>query len=103
MRQNDLLTLLKGTGLPVAYRAFKKPPALPYLVYLFAYSDNFGADNRTYARADNYQIELYTAIKDLAAEEKAEKALDDADIYWNKAEMFIESEDMYQVLYTIEI
>lgn len=103
MQEAELLALLKTTGLPVAYHAFKKTPSLPYLVYLFSYSDNFGADNKVYSKADAYQVELYTTKKDPATEERVEAILDDADIYWDKAEMFIESEDMYQVLYTIEI
>jgi len=43
-----LFTLLKSTGLPVAYHHFTSPPSPPYIVYLFSYSSNFGADNKVY-------------------------------------------------------
>jgi len=103
MQADELYTLLKTTGLPVAYHAFKKPPSLPYLVYLFTFSDNFGADNKVHSRADVYQVELYTVKKDPVIETKLEAALDGAELYWDKSETFIESEDMYQILYEIEI
>lgn len=103
MEQAELFTLLKSTGLPVAYHHFTTPPTPPYLAYLFAYSDNFGADNRVYSKASNYQVELYTVKKDLASEALLENALDAAEIYWEKSETYIESEKLYQVIYEIGI
>jgi hypothetical protein len=96
-----LFNLLKSTGLPVAYHHFTSPPEPSYIVYLFAYSSNFGADNKVHSQADNYQVELYTKTKDPAAEALIEGLFDDNDIYWEKTETFIESEGLYQVLYEI--
>jgi hypothetical protein len=96
-----LFTLLKTLNLPVAYHHFTSPPSPPYIVYLFAYSSNFGADNKVHSQADNYQVELYTKTKDPAAEALIEGLFDDNDIYWEKTETFIESEGLYQVLYEI--
>jgi hypothetical protein len=96
-----LFALLKTTGLPVAYHHFTSPPATPYIVYLFAYSSNFGADNKVHSQADNYQVELYTKTKDPAAEALIEGLFDEHDIYWEKSETYIESEGLYQVLYEI--
>jgi len=96
-----LFTLLKSTGLPVAYHHFTSPPSPPYIVYLFAYSSNFGADNKVHSQADNYQVELYTKTKDPAVEALIEGLFDANDIYWEKTETFIESEGLYQVLYEI--
>ena len=36
-------------------------------------------------------------------ERKVEKALDDASIFYNKSETWIESESLYEVLYTFEM
>jgi len=96
-----LFTLLKSTGLPVAYHHFTSPPSPPYIVYLFAYSSNFGADNKVHSQADNYQVELYTKTKDPAAEALIEGLFDANEIYWDKTETYIESEGLYQILYEI--
>jgi len=96
-----LFALLKTTGLPVAYHHFTSPPSPPYIVYLFSYNSNFGADNKVYDAAKNFQVELYTKTKDLASEKLIEDALNGADVYWEKTEMYIESEGLYQVLYEI--
>ncbi|PGA85994.1 hypothetical protein COL93_29700, partial [Bacillus toyonensis] len=44
-------------------------------------------------------IELYTTRKDLVAEAKLEKVLDDHEIPYESYETFIESEKLYQKLY----
>jgi hypothetical protein len=87
----------------VAYHHFTSPPSPPYLVYLFSYSDNFGADNKVYQAIGYYQIELYTTKKDPTSEKLVEDLFDNNDIYWGKTETWIESENLYQVLYEIEI
>jgi len=96
-----LFQLLKTTNLPVAYHHFTSPPSPPYIVYLFSYSSNFGADNKVYDAAKNFQVELYTKTKDLASEKLIEDALNGADVYWEKTETYIESEGLYQVFYEI--
>ena len=101
MDEVTLFNLLKSTGLPVAYHHFTSPPSPPYIVYLFAYSSNFGADNKVHSQADNYQVELYTKTKDPAAETLIEDLFDANEIYWEKTETYIESESLYQVLYEI--
>ena len=101
MDEVTLFNLLKSTGLPVAYHHFKTPPEPPYIVYLFAYSSNFGADNKVHKEIPNYQVELYTTIKDPANEKQIEELFDTNDIYWDKTETYIESEGLYQVLYEI--
>ena len=101
MDEATLFNLLKSTGLPVAYHHFTSPPTPPYIVYLFSYSSNFGADNKVHSQADNYQVELYTTIKDPASEKLIEGLFDANEIYWEKTETYIESEGLYQVLYEI--
>ena len=101
MDEATLFTLLKTLNLPVAYHHFTSPPSPPYVVYLFAYNTNFGADNKVYDAKKNYQVELYSKAKDLASEKLIEDLLDANDIYWEKTETYIESEGLYQVLYEI--
>ncbi len=101
MDEAALFTLLKTIGLPVAYHHFTSPPSPPYIVYLFAYSSNFGADNKVHSQADNYQVELYTTKKDPTSETLIEDLFDANEIYWDKTETYIDSEGLYQVLYEI--
>jgi hypothetical protein len=96
-----LFTLLKTINLPVAYHHFKSPPSPPYIVYLFSYSSNFGADNKVYDAKKNFQVELYSKTKDPTSEALIEGLFDANEIYWDKTETYIESEGLYQVLYEI--
>ena len=101
MDEATLFQLLKTTGLPVAYHHFTSPPSPPYVVYLFSYSSNFGADNKVHKEIPNYQVELYTKTKDPTSEALIEGLLDAHEIYWDKTETYIDSEGLYQVLYEI--
>ncbi len=101
MDEAALFALLKTTNLPVAYHHFASPPGPPYIVYLFAYNSNFGADNKVYSGAKNFQVELYTKTKDPTSEALIEGLFDANDIFWDKTETYIDSEDLYQVLYEI--
>lgn len=98
---DELYSLLSNTGLPVSYRFFKNTPTLPYIIYLLSSSENFGADDKVYCKAGNYQVELYSEKKDKASEKKLEDIFDSNDIYWDKTETYIKSEGLYQVLYEI--
>lgn len=103
MTQAEFFSLLKSAGLPVSYNNFKSPPPLPYIVYLFSHSTNFGADNKVLAKVYSYQVELYSDKKDLVSELKLENLFDSNDIFYNKTETYIEDEELYQVMYEISI
>ena len=99
----QLKDLLVSTGLPVTYRAWPEAaaPPLPFLCYLEAYSNNFVADGTVYVPISHVQVELYTALKDPAAEAKVEQAL--SQLVWQKTETYIDTEKCYQILYEIEV
>ena len=106
MDEASLKALLKTTGLPVAYHHFfvdenNPPPKPPYIVFLLSYSSNFGADDKVYNAEKNFQVELYTIKKDPASEKLIEDLFNGNDIYFEKAETYIDSEGLYQVLYEI--
>ena len=101
MDEAALFTLLETAGLRVAYHHFTSPPSPPYIVYLFSYSSNFGADNKVYDAEKNFQVELYTKTKDPTSEALIEGLFDANEIYWDKTETYIDSEGLYQVLYEI--
>ena len=74
MLLSEVYTLLKELQFPLAYHHFEEGsrPRPPYLVYLVTDSDNHGADNWTYHKQNNLQVELYTTKKDLATEQRVE-------------------------------
>lgn len=91
---NKIIEDIKNLGVPVRYRNFKSPPPVPYAVYYEDDTDNFSADNIVYQKRTNYVLEFYENKKDQAAEEKIEKVLDRNEVYWEKEEMYIESEKL---------
>ena len=100
-----ILSILRELGIPFAYDHFAQgeSPDPPFICYLIPASDNFSADGKVYYKIDLYNIELYTDLNDLSLERKIEEALDEASIFYNKSETWIESESLYEVLYTFEM
>ncbi len=105
MTIEEVAEMIKETGLPTRYEQYpnKQVPPLPYTVYYFPNSNNFGADDETYIKITALNIELYTATKSPKDEIRVEQVLRNHGIYWNKTEAFIESEHMYETLYEMEI
>lgn len=99
----ELKRMLDATGWPVAYSHFNKLVEPPFITYLFRYSSNFHADNKVHKKIDNVDIELYTSKKDLQAEKTIENLLDEHELPYEKVEMFIESEKVYQIIYEVRL
>ena len=101
----QITDLLRQTGLPFAYHHFTEgeSPDPPFLVYLTPGSHNFSADGMVYYRADQLDIELYTDKKQPEQEAKLEEIFDEAGLFYNKTEQFIRSEQLYEVLYEMEV
>ncbi|TQR48522.1 hypothetical protein [Bacillus cereus] len=100
----EIKKILDATGYPVAYSHFtalqdNPVPQPPYICFLADGSANLMADNRVYHKITVLNIELYTTKKDLVAEAKLEKILDDCEIPYESYGTFIESEKMYQKIY----
>lgn len=97
----ELLTIIKETGIPFAYDHFAEgeSPDPPFICYLLPGSDNFAADGRVYFKINEVRIELYTDSKDLSVEQKLEDVLDAHEVFYNKSETWIDSEKLYEVLY----
>ena len=100
----ELLQMLEEMGLPFAYHHFAEgeSPEPPLICYLLPGSNNFSADGKVYYKINEVHIELYTDLKDLAVEQQLEDVLDEHGIFYNKSETWIESEKLYEVLYTFE-
>ena len=100
----ELLQMLEEMGLPFAYHHFAEgeSPKPPFICYLLPGSNNFSADGKVYYKINEVHIELYTDWKDLAVEQGVEAVLDEHGVFYNKSEVWIESEKLYEVLYTFE-
>ena len=102
---DDLVKLLEETDIPFAYDHFAEgeSPDPPFICYLLPQSDHFSADGKVYLKVSSVNIELYTDSKDLAVEQKLEAELDTHGIFYDKTEVWIESEKLYEVLYSFEM
>lgn len=100
----ELLQILNEMQIPFAYHHFAEgeSPEPPFICYLLPGSNNFSADGKVYYKINEVHIELYTDLKDLAVEQQLEDVLDEHGIFYNKSETWIESEKLYEVLYTFE-
>lgn len=102
---DKLIAILNEMALPFAYDHFAEgeSPEPPFICYLLPQSDNFSADGKVYYKISGVNIELYTDMKDLSVEQKVEAVLDMHGIFYEKTEVWIESEKLYEVLYTFEM
>lgn len=103
MTQAELFQALKSLGMPVAYGSFSSPVSPPFITYQFAYSSDVKADNQNYVEISNFQIELYTAKKDLAAEKLVQDKLKELGLPYSKIETWLEEEKLFQVIYEIQL
>ena len=105
MTHQEELKMMDEMKLPYAYHHFVEgeSPEPPFLVFLYPSSDNFAADGMVYFKVNRLNIELYTDLKDVELEEIVEAVLDKHGIFYEKSEVWIESENLYEVLYQMEV
>ena len=56
-----------------------------------------------YFKINLVRLELYTDLKDPSLESRVESVLDGHDIFYNKSETWIQSEKLYDVMYSFEL
>ena len=105
MTHQEVIEMIEEVKLPYAYHHFVEgeSPDPPFLVFLYPNSDNFAADGMVYFKVNRLNIELYTDLKDVELEETVEAVLDKHGIFYEKSEVWIESENLYEVLYQMEV
>ena len=101
----EIAVMLQSTGVPYSYDHFAEgeSPEPPFICYLLPGSDNFAADGKTYFKINEVRIELYTDKKDVSVEKQVEDALDNRGIFYNKSEVWISEEKLYEVLYSFSV
>lgn len=105
MTYQEIMTMMQETGIPFAYDHFAEgeSPEPPFAVFLFPSSNNFGADGKVYQKIDRLRIEVYTDYKQPNIENSVEAVLDQHGLFYDKAEVWIGSERLYEVAYTMEV
>lgn len=102
---DELLSMMAEIPFPSAYDHFAEgeAPEPPFITYLLPGSDNFSADGQVYFKITEVHIELYTDEKNPEVEEQVEAVLDQHGIFYDKTEVWIDSEKLYEVLYSFEM
>ena len=105
MTHEEVVVMLEELGLPFAYDHFAEgeSPEPPFVVFLFPNSDNFAADDGVYAEFSELHVELYTDEKDPELEDLVEECLNSRELYWEKSEVWIPDERLYEVLYQMSV
>lgn len=106
MTHAEISTMIASVGLPYAYDHFTKaesPGGPPFICFLCQNSDNFAADGVVYQPISALTIELYTAEKSFEYEAAVEAALTAAGLFFDKDETWLDSERMFEVVYTTEV
>jgi len=101
MTLQELNALLKTTTYPVAYSHFCTELSIPSICYIETEAEFTGADLKVLLQDVSYNIELYTDKKDLIAEGKVEKLLIDNNIKFSKNTSYIDTEKLYQTVYSV--
>ena len=100
-----LVEMIREMNIPFAYDHFAEGegPSPPFICYRLPESDNFSADGLVYAKIRKVHIEVYTDYKDTVLESKVEAVLDRYGIFYEYLETWIESEKLYEVIYSFEM
>ena len=102
---DKLLTIIGEIDIPSAYDHFAEGEAVdpPFITYLLPGTDNFAADGKVYYKISDVHIELYTDAKDPEVESTVEAVLDEHSIFYDKTEVWIDTEKLYEVLYSFQM
>ena len=102
---DKIINILDEIGIPFAYSHFAEgeSPEPPFMCYLLPRSDNFSADGAVYHKLSVVHFEVYTDKKDRTLENRVEDVFDKNNIFYNKSEVWINSEKLYEVIYSFEL
>lgn len=105
MTHEEVMAAMEEIGLSYAYHHFAEgeSPDPPFAVFLYPGSNNFSADGMVYYKSSRLNIEIYTDLKNPKLELTVEAVLDLHGIFYEKSEVWIESENLYEVLYQMEV
>lgn len=103
MEINEIDKILGKTDFPSVYNVFREKQDPPYLCWIIPGETGISADNINYVDVKRVQIELYTATKNVAAENKVESVLTGAGLFYVKTHVYLKDEKIYVTYYEIEV
>ena len=106
MTLEEINTMIASIGLPYAYYQFKEDTRHepPFLCFLYAAGDDFYADGVNYQQIDTLVIEHYADDPDFDTDERIGEKLNEHGLsYVRTPPVFIESERMWQTVFTTEV
>ena len=105
MTYTEIAELIDSIGYPSAYYEFEDETekAPPFIAFWYESHSYLYADDSNYQGIASLNLEFYDNNKNFEAERAIENALGAAGLTWDKAETWIESERMYEVIYTADI
>lgn len=105
MTYSEISTMLKSLNIPTAYFAFPDATGQepPFICFYYPNSNDFIADNKNYQKVEHLVIELYTDNKDFALEKAVEDLLNTNGCVYTRAETYIDSERMYEVIFETDV
>ena len=105
MTYQEIAAMVASINLPYAYYQFHEGigQAPPFVVFFYADTDDVFADDTNYQRIATLNIELYTSEKDFSTESTVEQILTNNNLTYYKEENYIDSEQMWQIAYEMEV
>ena len=107
MTRQEVKTIMAGiktaTGCPTNLGVFKKPQALPYIIWMFEGLDGFYADDTVFKKVELLTVNFYSEKLDFVKESKIEAALLNAGLVYTYTREYIDSEKMYETHYESEV
>lgn len=105
MTYTEIASMVEGIGIPSAYDHFAEgeSPPPPFVLFLLPSTNNFMADGEVYEQVTEVSIELYTDLKMPPLEAQVERVLRAHDITWDKTEVWIEDEKLFEVRYELNV
>ena len=105
MTIQEINQMVESIGLPFTYYEFPEgtSQAPPYVAWFIDGNDDFKADNINYCGIGILIIELYTSTKDFVLETQLQEVLKDRGLFYHKEENKIDSENLWQIAYRMEV
>lgn len=105
MTINEFHDILSQVNITWRYDHVEKGTALPYGVYTFYRDSLLNADNKTFAKKNVVEVNVYALNKAQLDEicEQVEKGFEDNDIPWSAVESYSLDESFYLNTYNMEV
>lgn len=95
----DIKQMLEESNIPVFRGHAPVGTKVPYMVYNVSYPDNFGADDVTYFKVPQYQVDLYQLTPNELVRETIETILTENGFYFTSDEADMEEQSLFITYY----